>query len=310
MASKIMRKTRGFFGASLRFVQLVLAKECLPFATQMGYQMVFLLAPGLLVLIGLLNLLGSDPETLQGIVDLLKAFMPANLHSLIDQQVGTLIVAGGAGTVMSIGFIIGFWLGMSLIGTITRALNRIHEAPPSPAILSRYFISALLLFWFTVVVLGSFNVLLFGERFAEAIEQTFHLDLPLGGIVSFLKYPAVALALCLMACALYLLAPDQHLKWKQILPGAVLFAVGWILFTVCFKIYVERFAHYAEIYLALAGFIILMFWSYATSLCFLLGAVLNEFLRRQAPSQPAVPLALPERASSSADPGGTPQPAA
>ena len=301
MASKIMQRIGASFVGLYRFVVLAVVKQSFPLAAQMAYQMVFLLAPGLLVLIGLLNLLGSDPETLSGIVDLLKAFMPANLHSLIDEQVGTLILAGGGGVVMSIGFLIGAWLGMSLIGTITRALNEIHEAPASPAFLSRYFISALLLFWFTVVVLGSFNVLLFGERMAYAIEAVFHLNLPLGDLVVWLKYPAVALALFLMACALYMLAPDQHLTWRQILPGAVLFSIGWIAFTFFFKVYVERFAHYTEIYLALAGFIILMFWSYMTSLCFILGAVLNEYRRRKTPKLTDRVLALPEHGTNHPD---------
>lgn len=301
MASKIMQRIGSLFVGFYRFVVLAFTKQSMALATQMAYQLVFLLAPGLLVLIGLLNLLGSDPETLSGIVDLLKAFMPANLHSLIDEQVGTLILAGSGGVVISVGFLIGFWLGMSLIGTITRALNQIHEAPPSPAIFSRYFISALLLFWFTVVVLGSFNMLLFGERLANAIEAVFQLNLPLGDLVSWLKYPAVGLALFLMACALYMLAPDQHLTWRQILPGAILFSLGWIGFTAAFKIYVEWFAHYTEIYLALAGFIILMTWSLLTSLCFILGSVLNEYLRRKTPKLTDRVLALPEHGTNHPD---------
>ncbi len=293
MASKIIGKTKGAALKVYAFIRLAFAMQCLPLATQMAYQMVFLLAPGMLVLVGLLNFLGSDPATLAGIVSLLKAFLPANLGGLIDQQVGTLVVAGGGGTVMSVGFLIGFWLGMSLIGTITRALNAIHGTQGSAAIVARYFLSALLLFWFVVVVLGSFNLLLFGERFAGAVEAVFDLHLPIGSLVGWLKYPAVIFALSLMACALYLLAPDEHLCWREVLPGAMVFAVGWIGFTLFFKIYVENFARYAEIYLALAGFIILMFWSYVTSLCFLLGAVLNEFLRRERLAKPIPMLALP-----------------
>jgi len=297
LTRKIINRSKDIGKHLWRIVQLTMEKDCMPFATQVAYQIVFLLAPGMLVLTGLLSLLGSDPQTLRGIIDLLKAFLPAGLHGLINQQAGALVVLGGAGTVMSIGFLIGFWLGMSLIATMTRALNTIHSAPQRQQPLSRYLISALLLFWFVVIILGSFNLLLFGERLAGAAEAVFHLQLPWAAIISFLKIPAIIAALVFLAMAVYLMSPDIHQRWRDVFPGALFFAVVWVAFTFIFKIYVENFASYAQIYLALAGFIILMFWAYVTSLCFLLGAVVNEYLRRLKLGIVDFPLALPESAS-------------
>ena len=92
--------------------------------------------------------------------------------------------------------------------------------------------------------------------------------------------PLTALALIILALALYLLTPENYLTVRQALPGAIFFAVGWIAVTKLFQYYVATYDRYNPTYLALASIIMLLFWMYLTCFFLLLGGKLNAILRR------------------------------
>jgi membrane protein len=116
--------------------------------------------------------------------------------------------------------------------------------------------------------------------------------------VAALNLPFTAVALVILALALYLLTPENYLTIKQALPGAVFFALGWIAVTKLFQWYVARYDRYNPTYLALASIIVLLTWMYLTCLLLLLGGKLNAILRRER-----------DRKARSAPPAPVPQPA-
>src|SRR5262249_2187761 len=93
--------------------------------------------------------------------------------------------------------------------------------------------------------------------------------------------PLTAMALVGLALALYLFTPENYLTVRQALPGAIFFAVGWIVSTKLFQIYVARYDRYNPTYLALASIILLLTWMYLTCLLLLLGGKLNAIIRRE-----------------------------
>src|SRR6266508_2917526 len=88
-----------------------------------------------------------------------------------------------------------------------------------------------------------------------------------------------AVALIILALLLYLLTPENYLTLRQALPGAIFFAVGWIIATKLFQIYVARYDRYNPTYLALALIIVVLTWMYLTCLLLLVGGKLNAIIR-------------------------------
>src|SRR5206468_2157959 len=100
--------------------------------------------------------------------------------------------------------------------------------------------------------------------------------------IATLNLPFTFVALVILALALYLLTPENYLTIRQALPGAIFFAVGWIIATKLFQFYVGRYDRYNPTYLALASIVVLLTWMYLTCLLLLLGGKLNAILRREA----------------------------
>ena len=120
--------------------------------------------------------------------------------------------------------------------------------------------------------------------------------MPLQEWVSVLNLPLTGIALIILALALYLLTPENYLTIRQALPGAIFFAVGWLIVTKLFQIYVARYDRYNPTYLALASLIVLLTWMYLTCLLLLLGGKLNAILRRERKRAAQISEAAPQPA--------------
>jgi membrane protein len=250
-------------------------------AAQMAYLLLIALAPGLLFLWHLLGLFGTDPAKLHKIFLVLKSFMPPDqkVQDILDTAVASVVVTGPSGMLANAGIILGIYFGTVFIATISRALSHTHGVQEDRNWWSKYIVSFFLLFWFGITILICFNVMVFGETIAGIAEVNFQLSIPLQEWVAALNLPFTAVALVILALALYLLTPENYLTVKQALPGAVFFSLGWIAVTKLFQFYVARYDRYNPTYLALASIIVLLTWMYLTCLLLLLGGKLNAILR-------------------------------
>jgi membrane protein len=193
----------------------------------------------------------------------------------------SVVVTGTSGLLANAGIILGIYFGTVFIATVSRALSHMHGVQEDRHWWSKYIISFFMLFWFGIVIVFSFNAVVFGEKLAGIAEVNWQLSFPLQAWIAGLNLPLTGLALVGLALALYLLTPENYLTVRQALPGAIFFAVGWIIATKLFQIYVARYDRYNPTYLALASIIVLLTWMYLTCLLLLLGGKLNAIIRRE-----------------------------
>ena len=206
------------------------------------------------------------------------------------------VVTGASGTLAIAGIVLGIYFGTLFISTISRALSHTHGVREDRNWWSKYIIAFLLLFWFGITILVCFNAIVFGETLAGIVEVNFQLHVPLQEWVAALNLPFTALALIILALALYLLTPENYLTIGQAFPGAVFFSLGWMTMTKLFQVYVARYDRYNPTYLALASIIVLLTWMYLTCLLLLLGGKLNAILRHERERTAARPRAEPQPA--------------
>jgi membrane protein len=292
-------KSLGFLWRVVRrLVWETVIDDTMGLSAQMAYQFLFTLAPGLFFLWHLLGLFGTDPAKLHEMLGVLKAFLPPDpkVQDILDSQVASVVVTGASGTLAIAGIVLGIYFGTLFISTISRALSHTHGVREDRNWWSKYIIAFLLLFWFGITILVCFNAIVFGETLAGIAEVNFQLRVPLQEWVAALNLPFTALALIILALALYLLTPENYLTIGQAFPGAVFFSLGWMTMTKLFQVYVARYDRYNPTYLALASIIVLLTWMYLTCLLLLLGGKLNAILRHEREQTAARPTAEPQSA--------------
>ena len=263
-----MKYLRFIWRVVRRLVWETAMDETTGLAAQMAYLLLFALAPVLLFLWHLLGLFGTDPAKLHQMFVILQSFMPPDpkVQDILDTAMASVVVTGSSGLLANAGIVLGIYFGTIFIATISRALSHTHGVREDRHWWSKYIISFFMLFWFGIVLLFSFNAIVFGEKLAGIAEVNFQLAVPLQAWITYLNLPFIFVALVFLALALYLLTPENYLTVRQALPGAIFFSIGWILATKLFQYYVARYDRYNPTYLALASIIVLLTWMYLTCL--------------------------------------------
>jgi membrane protein len=87
-----------------------------------------------------------------------------------------------------------------------------------------------------------------------------------------LRWVLAVPVLILVAATLYRVGTVASPPWRAILPGAALFAVGWLAATFVFALYVNALGNYGATYGALGGVAGLLVWLYLSGFVLILGA--------------------------------------
>ncbi|WP_174280365.1 YihY/virulence factor BrkB family protein, partial [Sphingomonas bacterium] len=104
-----------------------------------------------------------------------------------------------------------------------------------------------------------------------------------------LTYLVLLLAAAGAAAALYRYGPSRaDARWIWLTPGSLVAAIGGVVLTLGFGLYVSTFGNYNATYGSLGAIVVLLTWLYLSSYLLLFGAELNaELEHRAAPTPPA-----------------------
>ena len=183
-------------------------------------------------------------------------------------------------SVISITAITSLWSASRGINAVRWGIRTMYRTPYKHNFLYHTAVSLL----YTVALFGMLIVLLvlvvFGQLLLEAIRTHFEwLAAPVAFVLQFRTLILLVL-LTLFFMLLYRVLPGQKLSFKAQFPGALFAAVGWLLFSFAFSLYIQNFANYSFIYGSLTAVVLLLLWLYACMAILLLGAEVNAYLLR------------------------------
>lgn len=148
-----------------------------------------------------------------------------------------------------------------------------------------------------ILVLGlgmlvGLNLFFFGDDLIAFADRVFTLP---GVVVSLLhvaRWLLVLGALVLVSALVYFLSLYQitpRVKLRAVVPGALTFVGLWLLASWGFRLYIEHFAKFNQVYGALGVVIILLTWLFLTSFALLVGGEVNALMhQRQADGRRAM----------------------
>jgi membrane protein len=117
--------------------------------------------------------------------------------------------------------------------------------------------------------------LIFGEVLGRYLLDTLDGGLPFSVLWGWLRYAVAAVLMTLVFALIYKWLPNRRAPLKEVLPGAVFTALGDMVTSSLFSIYISNFTSYTRIYGSIGGIIVLLLWIYLNSVIILLGGELN-----------------------------------
>jgi membrane protein len=250
-------------------------------AAAQTYYSILSLFPGLLVLVSLLALLGSYPDTYESIIDTLRDAAPGSAVNTIDTALRDALQSrGNAGVLLIIGIVLALYSASGAMGAAMRSLEAINRARSGRSFLPSLGVRLGLTLVVTLLVLIAFlAVVVAGPLFGAIADAAGFPDL-VKGLVGYLRWPIGAGALLTAFAIVYALGPrrtprrgDRSLR--SVLPGAAVGTALWFAASLLFTAYVAHFDSYDKTYGTLGAVISLLIWLWLGNMAFLLGALFN-----------------------------------
>lgn len=254
----------------------VLKDNVLGLAAQTAYYFFLSLFPLLLFLAPMLGVFGDKERTFNFLLQQLSTAVPEDAFGIVKSAVEDVVLSESAPGVMSVGALLALWTGSNIFSALMDALNTAYGVKETRPFWKRKLIAAACVIGAGGVLLTATIIIVAGGDIVNAVGDR----IGLGPAARTLWTIAPALfaftALIAIAWAIYYFLPNLKQNRKQVLVGATVATVLWIVVTLAFRFYVQNFGSYNKTYGAIASVIVLLTWMYLSMLVLLAGGELNS----------------------------------
>lgn len=259
-----------------------MADDVMGLAAQMSYHATLALFPFLIFVAGIASVLdqaiGLHIST--SITDQTAGVLPSDVQSTLQRFTNQISVASGSWYAIGFGLLGSLWASSSAVKAAIKSLNRAYDVKARGFVPGNVRAVALTA-GFALLMLGATVLLESGAWLAGGVGSLADWG-PAFTALWNVAAPLVAILLVAAAASLlYWQGPNADVELRYVLPGALLFVIGWILFSVGFGYYLGNFDAYNKVYGSVATGIVLLVWLYWTNALLLVGGELNAALQRR-----------------------------
>lgn len=249
-------------------------------AAEMAYSFLFALFPLLLLSAAVLGMAGSvfgRHDILLQVVALAGPFLPAPIATMLQTGIFDLVTERAA-AIAVIGLVLSLWGAASGIGALMKGLDRAYGVTRA-AWSWRREVRRLVA---TVVVppLG-FALLLISaltHSLTTGLGALAGLSEQVAVVLAVLQIPIVFVVVFVGMTIVYWKLPALAQRYRDVLPGSLVAAVGWSLITQAFGLYIADADEYGATYGVFAAAIAFLLWLYLVGLVTLIGAAVNALI--------------------------------
>lgn len=250
-------------------------------ASQFAYHAFLATVPFLIVVVSLFGLL-ADPTVYNRIVSAYGDVIPQDMQGLLQRFIRLATEGTQRATFfLVLGALGALWVTGSVFGTLIGSLDRAYQVPSRPFVRNRLVSLALAAAGVVLVPLATL-LLVAGLPAIDALAERLSSHEAVWSVARWLVYPLGMAALALLLVTLYRVGPNGHSpRVREVVPGALVAVAGWLLTTWLFRLYVQHFGAYNEIYGTLAAVVVYLLFLSLSGLAILIGTEINGELSRR-----------------------------
>lgn len=235
----------------------------------------------------LLSLLRFLPFSESELLEACRTVFPTAIQSSAITIVRELYEKATSTTVLSITIIATLWTSSKGVLSITRGMNGVYANTET----RNYFIvrikAAIYTFLFAILLIILLVIFVFGNQLYLWIVEKIPVLADFALVIISVRTIVGLCILILFFLLLYTVIPNRKTKIIRELPGAILCAAGWMIFSYLFSFYIDNMSNLSYSYGSLTAIVLCMLWLYSCMYMMFVGAELNSVL-----SNPTVMKAL------------------
>jgi len=244
------------------------------YAANACYFIVLAVFPALLLLLGLLR---YTPLQVEQFGEMFQGLLPEALLEPAEELI-LITYDNTSGLTLGVSAVTALWSASRGIYGLMTGLNAIYDVDEDRGYLRTRVLCVGYTFAFLLVLLLTLGLHVFGTSLLGLLENASHpfwqflLDL------IDLRFFLLLFVQTAIFTAMFMVLPNQHNRFWDSLPGALLASLGWLVFSNLYSIYVENFAHLSNVYGSVYAVALSMLWLYCCMSIVFYGGALNKFL--------------------------------
>jgi membrane protein len=247
-------------------------RDLLTYCSAIAFRGLVAFVPLTLLGLGLLGALGLQDVWRDTLAPAIEDRVTAPVYEGIDHSVEKILSSGTTGLIAFAAALL-LWDLVWAVGAVMSALNRIHEVEERRSRRRRLLIRVLLATAVGVCLISSGLVIAVAPTVGSGA-----LDVLLG--IGRWVVGVTLLGLAVGLLVRYGPAERTQAKWAS--AGSVLVIATWIVASLLFRLYVEQVADFKSATGSLTVFLVLTAYVFTSAMIFIVGAQLDELLRRDA----------------------------
>ncbi len=266
--------TGGILGKVQRLYRFVHDLHIPLHAANASYFIMLAAFPLLVLLLSIVRYTGLEIGSL---LEVLSGVVPVALMPALERVVLSLY-RNSSTTMVSVSAVVALWAASQGIHGMLKGLYNIYGVPEIRGGIVTRLISVVYTFAFVIVLVLTLVLHVFGTTMLGWLQESEQPLLRFLMDVIDLRFILLLVLQTALFTAMFMAIPNQLNSFGCSLPGAVLAAGGWHLFSYGFTVYVDRFGDMAGLYGPVYTLAMGMLWLYFCMSILFYGGTVNAWL--------------------------------
>jgi len=245
------------------------------FAAQSAFFIIIAFFPFIMLVLTVIKLL---PEKSGDLQDILYSVLPGNTSVFIADVMGD-IQKNASGTLVSLTALTTLWSASSGVYSLNQGISAVYKERETRSYVRLKARSVIYTIVFIFMLVTTMGILVFGRTIQEHIIAQIPDLMGITALIISMRTIVGILVLTIFFLVLYVTVPNRKTKAKYELPGALVSAVGWVVFSYGYSFYINNFSGSSKFYGSMTAIVFLMLWLNFCMTIMLIGAELNVYFR-------------------------------
>ena len=242
------------------------------YAAQSAY---FILLSFIPVVLLLVTLVQYTPLTQEIVTTALVRIVPEEFSSFVEGVVREIF--GKSPAYVPLSAVIALWSAGKGVNALTNGLNCVYRVEETRGYLINRLRSTVYTLIFVVAVVLTLILLVFGNQIQAGIAARFPMIAKVTSFIIGMRTFITLVFLGLVFLLIYKFVPNRRASFKSQIPGAMVSAVAWSLFSLAFSVYIDFTPGSINMYGSLTTLVLIMLWLYFCMWILLIGAEINSY---------------------------------
>ena len=243
------------------------------YAAQSAYFFMLCMIPIILLLITMVQ---YTPVTKADVMTAVIQVFPTSVDSMITSIVNQ--VYNQSSGIIPITVVVALWSAGKGVLAMTSGLNCVYKCNETRNYIFLRIRATIYTVMFILVIIFLLVLSVFGNTLNIFIAAHVPILKNLADRLIAMRTIITPIVLMIFCLLIYKFLPNRKDKLRKQLPGAVFAAIGWMIVSWIFSVYVDIFKGFSDMYGSLTTIVLIMLWMYFCMYCILLGGEPNMMM--------------------------------